>query len=118
VRERRIVRQSTVAEMTSNQIGALRLGVHPAIPGAVAQPFPFRGDLDAFGFGFQIHMPSGDADKGLRSVGSCGWMGILNTYFWIDPREQIGVAVLMQFLPAADAGAVEVLRGIERLVYT
>jgi len=50
-------------------------------------------------------------------VGSYGWAGIFNTYFWIDPQDEIGVAVLMQFLPAYDDGAVAIQRGVERLVY-
>jgi hypothetical protein len=53
----------------------------------------------------------------LRSVGSLSWGGIDNTHFWIDPGQQIGAAVLMQFLPYYDDAAIEVLRGVEELVY-
>jgi methyl acetate hydrolase len=120
---RRLVRESTVRAMTSNQIGAMRLNELPPVAGFLAKPFPVGGDKDTFGFGFQIETtPLRTADRGLssaglRSVGSYSWAGIFNTYFWIDPRKQIAAAVLMQFLPAYDDGAVTILQGVERLVY-
>jgi len=101
--------------MMSNQLGTQRIGLQPAAPGAIATPFPIGGDKDGFGFGFQIESPPPRSDG--RSVGSCSWSGIFNTYFWIDPAEQIGVVVMMQFLPAHDAGAMEIVNGVERLVY-
>jgi CubicO group peptidase (beta-lactamase class C family) len=46
-----------------------------------------------------------------------GWAGINNTFFWIDPREEIGVLVLMQQLPFYDEAALGVVRGVESRVY-
>jgi methyl acetate hydrolase len=111
----RLLQEATIDVMMSNQIGAQRIGLHPAVPGAIATPFPIGGDKDVFGLGFQIETPPPRSDG--RSIGSCGWSGIFNTYFWIDPVKQIGVTVLMQFLPAHDAGAMEILEGVERRVY-
>ena len=51
---RRLVREETIGAMLSNQIGARRIGLQPAVPGAIASPFPIGGDKDTFGFGFQI----------------------------------------------------------------
>jgi len=114
----RLVKEATLRAMTSNQIGATRIGLHSAVPGAIARPFPLGGDKDAFGFGFQIETPPLRADHGSgRSAGSVSWSGIFNTYFWIDLHNRIGVAVLMQFLPAHDAGAIEILEGVEKIVY-
>ena len=113
---RRVAGEETLRAMMSNQLGTRAIGLHPAVAGAIATPFPIGGEKDAFGFGFQIETapprPSG------RSVGSCSWSGIWNTYFWIDPANEIGVVVLMQFMPAHDAGATEVLSGVERIVYS
>ena len=76
------------------------------------------GEKDGFGFGFQIETPPARSTNGCgRSAGSCSWSGIFNTYFWIDFQHGIGVTVLMQFLPAHDAGAIEILTGVERIVY-
>jgi methyl acetate hydrolase len=114
---RRLVREATIDAMMSNQIGAPPIGLQPAVAGAIAAPFPIGGDKDGFGFGFQIETPPPRAGGTGRSAGSCSWSGIFNTYFWIDPVNQIGVTVLMQFVPAHDAGAIEILEGVERLVY-
>ena len=114
-RSGRVVGEETVRAMMSNQLGSLRIGLQPAVPGAIASPFPIGGDKDAFGFGFQIETAPPRPDG--RSVGTCSWSGIWNTYFWIDPVAAIGVVVLMQFMPAHDAGALAVLNGVERLVY-
>ena len=114
----RVVSETTLRAMTSNQIGARRIGTHPAVPGAIAQPFPIGGEKDGFGFGFQIETPPARSTNGCgRSAGSCSWSGIFNTYFWIDFQHGIGVTVLVQFLPAHDAGAIEILEGVERIVY-
>jgi methyl acetate hydrolase len=117
VNGRRLVREATIDAMMSNQIGALRIGMQPAVPGAIASPFPIGGDKDTFGFGFQIETPGVTSPARRRSVGSVSWSGIFNTYFWIDPVKQIGVTVLMQFLPAHDSGALAILDGVERRVY-
>src|SRR5258708_12406708 len=93
--------------MTSNQLAALVVQEQPSADGMLAKPFPFGGGKDTFGFGFQIEMPPaglrtearGGRAAGLRSVGSYSWGGIYNTPFWIDPQQQIALAVLMQMLP-------------------
>ncbi|HXI29290.1 MAG TPA: serine hydrolase domain-containing protein, partial [Vicinamibacterales bacterium] len=115
VRGRRLAREATVAAMMSNQIGGLTIGLQPAVPGAIATPFPIGGEKDVFGFGLQIETPPVRSSG--RSAGSAGWSGIFNTYFWIDPVQRLGVTVLMQFLPAHDAGALAILDGVDRLVY-
>jgi len=113
----RVVSEATIGAMMSNQIGSRRIGTHPAVPGAIAHPFPIGGEKDGFGFGFQIETPPERSNGCRRRAGSCSWSGIFNTYFWIDPQQPIGVTVLMQFLPAHDAGAIEILNGVERIVY-
>jgi len=112
---RRVAGEETIHAMMSDQLAARAIGIHPAVAGAIATPFPIGGEKDTFGFGFQIE--TAPPRPGGRSVGSCSWSGIWNTYFWIDPANEIGVVVLMQFMPAHDAGAMEVLSGVERIVY-
>src|SRR5207248_1212687 len=112
---RRVLSEASVKQMLANQIGALFVERQPSADLAHAQPFPFGGGKDKFGFGFQIE--GRPATPGLRSAGSASWGGINNTHFWIDPQKQIAVAVLMQFLPYYDPAALDVLRGCERIVY-
>ena len=112
---RRLLSEASVRQMLSNQIGRLFVAKQPSENPQLAKPFPFGGGKDKFGFGFQIEAPPAAPD--LRSVGSASWGGIDNTHFWIDPQKQVGVAVLMQFLPYYDPAAIDVLRGVERIVY-
>jgi methyl acetate hydrolase len=111
----RLVSESTIRQMLSNQIGRLVVEQQPSADPARAKPFPIGGGKDKFGFGFQIE--AAPAGNGLRSVGSGSWGGINNTHFWIDPRRQIASAVLMQVLPYYDAAAIDVLRSVERAIY-
>jgi methyl acetate hydrolase len=112
----RLVKDETLRSMTTNQIGTLLVQEQPSANALLARPFPFGGGKDKFGFGFQIEAAPAAAE-GLRSVGSLSWGGIYNTHFWIDPKQQIAAAVLMQVLPYYDDDALHVLRGVERLVY-
>jgi methyl acetate hydrolase len=45
------------------------------------------------------------------------WAGIYNTEFWVDPKQEVGVILLMQMLPFYDESAIQVLQGFEKLVY-
>ena len=69
-----------------------------------------------WGLGFQLAAP-GRPEPGRRRRGSMGWAGINNTYFWIDPQAEVGVVLLMQFLPFYDEAALAVLGGVESRVY-
>jgi methyl acetate hydrolase len=111
----RLVKESTVKEMISNQIGRVVVDTQAASGGVISRPFPIGAGKDKFGFGFQIE--TAPADRGLRSVGSFSWGGINNTHFWIDPQKQVAAVVLMQVLPYYDERCIDVLRAFERLVY-
>ena len=111
----RLVTDSTIRQMLSNQIGRIVVEEQPSAEPSLAKPFPFGGGKDKFGFGFQIE--AAPATAGLRSAGSASWGGIDNTHFWIDPRTGVAAAVLMQVLPYYDEAAIDVLRSVERLVY-
>ena len=54
----------------------------------------------------------------MRRPGSGNWAGIFNTFFWIDPKEELGVIVMMQMLPFYDADAIATLQGVEQRVYS
>jgi CubicO group peptidase (beta-lactamase class C family) len=88
----RILKAATVRLMTTN-----------ALPPEIR----FAGDLSTrmgsqagstSGLGFAIR---NDADQSLvpGSVGSFNWDGILGTYFWVDPAEQLIAVQLIQVPP-------------------
>lgn len=113
---KRIVSAATVREMSTNQIGDLKVEKQPAINPAVSSSFPAGAGTDVWGFGFQIARPA-KPDPGKRSAGSLSWSGVMNTFFWIDPERRLAAVLLMQSLPFGDAPAMRVLDEFEGAVY-
>ncbi|HEV2958124.1 MAG TPA: serine hydrolase [Xanthobacteraceae bacterium] len=88
----RILKAATVRRMTTN-----------ALPPGIR----FAGDFSylmgpqagsTYGLGFAVR---NDPDRSLvpGSVGSFSWDGILGTYFWVDPGEQLIAVQLIQVAP-------------------
>jgi CubicO group peptidase (beta-lactamase class C family) len=110
----RVLEAETVALMGQNAIGDLAV---PALRTALPRSadFTFIADgRDKWGLGFLI---TADQVPGKRSPGSLSWGGINNTYFWVDPSRGIAGVIMMQYLPFADAKALEVYDAFERAVY-
>ena len=111
-----ILQPKTVDMMATIQTGSLSCGKLKTARPAVSTDVDFHpGVKDGFGFGFLINSKSYEAG---RTAGSLAWAGIMNTYFWIDPRKGKAGVILMQFLPFADKDAIAVLGDFERAVYT
>jgi methyl acetate hydrolase len=110
----RLLTAGTVAEMCRNQV--------PMPAGRMTSNMPgLTGDFDlfpamdcGFGLGFLINpQPSPDG----RAAGSLAWAGIANSYYWIDPANDIAAVLMMQHLPFGEPAALDVLRAFERAVY-
>jgi methyl acetate hydrolase len=67
-----------------------------------------------WGLGFMINTQ--EAPTG-RSAGSLAWAGLANTYFWVDPKKDVGGVILMQLLPFADPKALQTFADFESGVY-
>ncbi len=86
----RLLKSKTVDLMTSNHI-----------TNEIMPDDDFFGPMLAgmgFGFGFAVvkdQLPS----KGSGSKGSYWWAGAANTYFYIDPKEDLIVIFMTQFVP-------------------
>ncbi|AMR28760.1 serine hydrolase [Hymenobacter psoromatis] len=76
----RLLKPSTVALMTQNQIGDVSQG------------------LNKFGLGFSIVTPAGAAQTG-QSVGSYEWGGAFGTDYWVDPKKHLVVLLYTQKFP-------------------
>ena len=110
-----ILKPETVAEMGRNQIGDLRAGVMETTMPALSARVEWFPEMTAgWGLGFLIN-PEQGADG--RAAGSLAWAGICNTYYWIDPANDVAAVLLMQLLPFGDPGALAVLAAFERAVY-
>jgi methyl acetate hydrolase len=111
----RILRAETVSTMTRNQIGDLSAGKLKSVRPNLSADCDFHpGYTDGFGLGFLINSTAYDDG---RSAGSLAWAGIQNTFFWIDPKQQVCAVVLMHFLPFCDPPAVGLLGDFEKAVY-
>ena len=112
----RILKESTVAEMSKNQTGSVKVRLQPTADPLRSKPYPLGAGEDMWGLGFQLAAPR-SPNPSMRSPGSMSWAGINNTFYWIDPQKQIGAVILMQMLPFYDDAALRVLNGFEERVY-
>ncbi|MDP3072871.1 MAG: serine hydrolase domain-containing protein [Opitutaceae bacterium] len=80
----RLVRKDSVRRMTENQIGDLRI--------------PFGGHGDGFGYGLGVLTERGKSED-LASVGTFSWGGSFNTYFWVDPKNELIGILMTQIAP-------------------
>jgi methyl acetate hydrolase len=112
----RIVKDSTIAEMSKNQIGSVKVRLQPTADPLRSKPYPLGAGEDVWGLGFQLAAPK-TPNPSMRSPGSMSWAGINNTFYWIDPQKQVGAVILMQMLPFYDEGAIRALQGFEERVY-
>ncbi len=111
----RILSAASVAEMSRNQIGGLRAGVMATTLPMLSAPVDVFPGMDSkWGLGFLINPETGPNG---RAPGSLAWAGIANTYYWIDPANDIAGVLLMQLLPFGDAAALNVYSAFERAVY-
>jgi methyl acetate hydrolase len=112
----RILQEGTVAEMSRNHIGSVKVRLQPTADPLRSKPYPLGAGEDGWGLGFQLAAPKSPS-RTMRRPGSMSWAGINNTFYWIDPQKQIGAVILMQMLPFYDDGAIKALQGFEERVY-
>jgi CubicO group peptidase (beta-lactamase class C family) len=112
----RLLKEQTVRDMERNQTGDVKVRLQPTAEPLRSRPYPLGAGEDVWGLGFQLAAPAKPVAN-MRRPGSMNWAGINNTFFWIDPQSEIGVIVLMQVLPFYDDAALQILQGVERLVY-
>jgi CubicO group peptidase (beta-lactamase class C family) len=110
----RILKPDTIAEMARNQVSMPAGRLKTNLPG-FSTDFDFFPTMDCgWGLGFLINPEPGPDG---RAAGSLAWDGIANSYFWIDPENDIAAVILMQHLPFGEPAALTVVRAFERAVY-
>ena len=82
----RILGRKTVEFMTRNHLPDELLPIHPILPGK------------GFGLGFAVlvNVPQSYL---IGSEGEFEWRGIYNTFFWVDPEEELIMILMTQFTP-------------------
>jgi methyl acetate hydrolase len=112
---RRILSPQSVAAMGTNQIGELTIRPFPSlIPAIATDGATLPGALDKFGLGFALNTTT---DGTARGANTLTWVGIFNTFFWIDREKQIGAVLMTQMLPGLDPGPRQLLEDFDRAVY-
>jgi CubicO group peptidase (beta-lactamase class C family) len=111
-----ILQPKTVESMEINQIGSATAGKMKSYRSNLSSDVDIQpGATEKWGLGFLIN---NTAYEGGRSAGSLAWAGLLNTFYWIDPKRRICAVLMMQFLPFVDQEAVGLLGDFERAVYS
>ena len=114
----RLLRPETIAEMSKNNIGNLKIeflktAIPPVSPD-VDLPKMFPGDDLKWGLSFLINTKQGPAG---RSAGTLSWAGLANTYFWVDPFKRVAGVVCTQILPFVDPHTLSLYAKFESGVY-
>ncbi len=110
----KILEQSTVDEMFSNQIGDLEFPA--AIPTAdPASTEAFNpGPGHKWGYGLLLNTRDG---PGRRRAWSGAWAGLLNTHYWIDRTTGITASIYSQFLPFVTPESMTMYNDFETALY-
>jgi CubicO group peptidase (beta-lactamase class C family) len=110
-----ILKPETVAEMTRNQMGDIRVGMLPTTnPARSLDAEFFPGVPKSWGMTFMINeepAPTG------RPAGGLAWAGLYNTFFWIDPVNQVGGVYMSQVLPFVDTKTLQAFYDFETAYY-
>lgn len=110
----RILTPATVTDMGTNQVSMPAGRLHTNMQSFTTAFDPFPGMECGWGLGFLINPEPGPDG---RAAGSLAWTGVANSYFWIDPENDIAAILLMQHLPFGEPAALNVLRAFEQAVY-
>ncbi len=95
----RLLSRKSVELMTVGHLGEMReVGFYPGFD---------------FGLGFAIRVDLGESGS-LGSVGEYAWSGIFNTYFFVDPREEMFAILMTQTSPF---GHLDLGSRFKKLVY-
>jgi CubicO group peptidase (beta-lactamase class C family) len=109
-----ILMPATVESMFSNQIGALDFPAEISTVDPASALGLSVGPGHKFGHGLLLNT----ADQpGRRRAGSGGWMGLFNTFFWVDPAAGVAGAIYTQALPFLTPEAVRLYADFETALY-
>jgi methyl acetate hydrolase len=108
----RILRPASVASMLTNQIGQLRMDAASTCNPDFCRDLTFP-PMTKWGLGLTVSGGIGNS----RPAGSAGWSGVCNTVYWIDPVNDLAVALYSQTLPFRDPAILQVFCDFEHALY-
>lgn len=110
----RILREATVADAFTNQIGELDF------PAEIPTAHPeLSTDINLgpglkWGLGLLLNQAR---QPGMRAEGSGAWAGLFNTHFWVDPASRVTGSIFSQVLPFGDPAAFQLYIDFEQALY-
>lgn len=111
----RVLSQAAVETMLANHIAPLTVGKMPSVSPRQSADFDFfPGIQKSHSLGF-LRMEK-DVPN-MRSAGSQGWAGLLNSHFWFDPERDLAAVFMTQMLPFADPQFMHAYAQFEQAVY-
>ena len=111
----RVLKPETVATMSVNQMGDNRVKLLKAALTDFSNDAEFFPGIEkTWGLSFMINEQ--DAPTG-RPAGSLAWAGLANSYFWIDPKNDIAGVYATQLIPFADNKSLPLNLAFETAVY-
>ena len=106
---------SIVSYMFRNQIGNLAISPLKSFNKNLALDYDIYPDIEKrWGYGLLINK---EPIPKKRNAGSGSWAGVLNTYFWIDPKSDVAGVFLAQMLPCYSPNLLNAFASFEELAY-
>ena len=106
---------SIVSYMFKNQIGNLAISPLKSFNKNLALDYDIYPDVEKrWGYGLIINK---EPIPKKREAGSGSWAGVLNTYFWIDPKSDVAGVFLAQMLPCYSPNLLNAFAFFEELAY-
>ncbi len=107
--------QNTISLMFKNQIADLNIAPLKSYNRSIALDYEIHSNIKkSWGYGIIIN------DQQLahgRSAGSGSWAGVLNTYFWVDHKNDLAGIFLTQILPCYSHQPLTAFESFEELSY-
>ena len=110
----RILTPKGVQFLLADQLLGLRFEPMISVTPLSADFDPFPGKPMTHSFGFLRN----EVDvAGMRSAGSQGWAGVLNSHYWFDPKQAVAAVFMTQSLPFCEARCMKRFNDFEKAVY-
>jgi len=110
----RVLSAAAVDLMLSNQMPGLHFRKMASCSPMSADVDPFPDEVLTHSLGF---VRNEHDIPGMRSQGSQGWAGMLNSFYWFDRSQNIAAVFMAQTLPFADGRYMRRFEEFERAVY-
>ncbi|MFZ2650879.1 MAG: hypothetical protein WA210_12335 [Burkholderiaceae bacterium] len=112
---KRIMSEAGLDRLLANQIGNTPIPrLKTAVPAVTADAEFFPGKRKSHSMAF---MRFEEDIPGMRSAGSQGWAGVLNTHCWFDPKANVAGLLMTQSLPFVEPRFVSTYETFERAAY-